>query len=164
MIHVWGYDPTQGHNAWICDIRGVIQLEQFIQKHGIDYVLIDSAKSVSSAAGWSYTSNEAVKALLKYLREAIAQPLSCFLEFISHDGTLRGAHSGAKAWAEDPSMVCSLDVKKDEDSGLKSVECTFNKDRAAPASQGLRKVTYYIDDCQLKVVDEVEVVVAPKPS
>ena len=158
MIHVWGYDPTQGHNAWICDIRGVIQLEQFIQKHGIDYVLIDSAKSVSSAAGWSYTSNEAVKALLKYLREAIAQPLSCFLEFISHDGTLRGAHSGAKAWAEDPSMVCSLDVKKDEDSGLKSVECTFNKDRAAPAGQGLRKVTYYIDDCQLKVVDEVEVV------
>ena len=158
MIHVWGYDQKQGHNAWICDIRGIIKLEQYIEKHGIEYVLIDSAKSVSSAAGWSYTSNEAVKALLKYLREAITQPLGCFVEFISHDGTLKGAHSGAKAWAEDPSMVCSLDVKKDEETGLKSVQCTFKKDRAAPSGQGLRQPTYYIEDNELKLAAEVEVI------
>ena len=158
MIHVWGYDQKQGHNAWICDIHGVIRLEQYIEKHGIEYVLIDSAKSVSSAAGWSYTSNEAVKALLKYLREAITRPLGCFVEFISHDGTLKGAHSGAKAWAEDPSMVCSLDVKKDEETGLKSVQCTFKKDRAAPSGQGLRQPTYYIEDNELKLAEEVEVI------
>jgi hypothetical protein len=158
MIHVWGHDPTQGHGSWICDIRGIIKLEQYIAKHNIKYVLIDSAKSVSSAAGWSYTSNEAVKALLTYIREAISFPLGCFIEFISHDGTIKGSHSGAKAWAEEPSMVCSLDVKKDEDSGLKTVECTFRKDRAAPEGQGERIISYTLDDCELKLCDNIEVV------
>ena len=158
MIHVWGHDPTQGHGSWICDIRGIIKLEQYIIKHKIKYVLIDSAKSVSSAAGWSYTSNEAVKALLTYIREAISFPLGCFIEFISHDGTIKGSHSGAKAWAEEPSMVCSLDVKKDENSGQNTVECTFKKDRAAPNSQGERILSYMLDDCELKLCDHVEVV------
>lgn len=158
MIHVWGYDPKQGHNSWICDIRGVIKLEQYVIEHGIEYVVIDSAKSVSSAAGWSYTSNEAVKALLKYIREAITKPLGCFIEFLSHDGTLKNAHSGAKAWAEDPSMVCSLDPQKDEETGQKTIEITFMKDRAAPSGQGLRQFRYYIEDCELKVVDQVEVI------
>ena len=158
MIHVWGHDPTQGHGSWICDIRGIIKLEQYIAKHNIKYVLIDSAKSVSSAAGWSYTSNEAVKALLTYIREAISFPLGCFIEFISHDGTIKGSHSGAKAWAEEPSMVYSLDVKKDEDSGLKTVECTFRKDRAAPDHQGERILSYTLDDCELKLCDHVEVI------
>ena len=67
MIHIWGYAPKQGHEAWICDIHGVIELEQYIKQHDIAYVAVDSAKSVSSAASISghYTSNEAVKALIK---------------------------------------------------------------------------------------------------
>ena len=158
MIHVWGHDASQGHGAWICDIRGVIKLEQYIKQHDIKYVLIDSAKSVSSAAGWSYTSNEAVKALLKFLLEAIARPLGCCIEFLSHDGTAKGSHSGAKAWAEDPSMVCLLEVFKDEESDAKEVQITFRKDRAAPPGQGIRQFRYYLEDCELKVKDSVEVV------
>jgi hypothetical protein len=56
MIWTWAYAPEQGHNAWICDINGVLRLEQFIEAEGISYIVIDSAKSVSSAAGWSHTS------------------------------------------------------------------------------------------------------------
>ena len=157
MIHIWGYDPLQGHAAWICDIQGVIRLEQFIERKAIGYVAIDSAKSVSSAAGWSYTSNESVKALLKHLREAVAMPTGSFIEFLSHDGTEKGMHSGAKAWAEDPSMVCRLELKKDESTGQESVICEFKKDRAAFVDPR-RKLTYFLEDCQLKLASEVEVV------
>ena len=157
MIYIWGHDPAQGHGAWICDIHGIIRLEKFIQKHGIGYVAIDSAKSVSSAAGWSYTSNEAVKALLKHLREAVTKPLGCFIEFLSHDGTEKGSHSGAKAWAEDPSMVCYLQVQKDADSGTESVLAQFKKDRAA-AIDPRRQVTYFLQDQQLKLAPLAEVI------
>ena len=157
MIWIWAHEPNQGHEAWICDIHGVIQLEQFIQTNGITYVAVDSAKSVSSAAGWSYTSNEAVKALLKYLREGICQPLGCCIEFLSHDGSEKGAHSGAKAWAEDPSMVCSLTLIKDEHSGAESVTAKFLKDRAAVFDQR-RSVTYTLVDHELVLSDKAEVV------
>ena len=95
------------------------------------YVAIDSAKSVSSAAGWSYTSNESVKALLKHLREGICAPFGCNIEFLSHDGTDKGSHSGAKAWAEDPSMVCALSIANDPDGKACGVTVNFRKDRAA---------------------------------
>ena len=55
-------------------------------------------------------------------------------------------------------MVCSLDVKKDEETGLKTVEITFKKDRAAPPGQGLRQFSYCIEDCELRVADQVEVI------
>ena len=157
MIYIWGHDPSQGHGAWICDIHGVIRLEQFIVKYGIGYVAIDSAKSVSSAAGWSYTSNESVKALLKYLKEVIAKPTGCFIEFLSHDGTEKGSHSGAKAWAEDPSMVCHLIAQKDPDNGRESVTAQFRKDRAA-AIDPRRQVNYFLEDQQLKLAPLAEVV------
>ncbi len=51
-----------------------------------------------------------------------------------------------------------LDVKEDEETGLKSVQCTFKKDRAAPSGQGLRQLTYYIEDNVLKLAEEVEVI------
>lgn len=98
----------RGHRSWACDFQGVIELEAWIRKYGLKLVVIDSAKSVSSAAGWSYTSNESVKAILTYLRECICEPLGCSISILSHDGTAKGSHSGAKAWAEDPSMVISL--------------------------------------------------------
>jgi len=157
MIYIWGYDPAQGHGSWICDIQGIIRLEQFIELKNIAYVAIDSAKSVSSVAGWSYTSNESVKALLKHLREVVATPTDSFIEFLSHDGTEKGMHSGAKAWAEDPSLVCRLELQKDEATGQESVRCEFKKDRAA-AVDPRRKLTYFLEDCQLKLAPEVEVV------
>jgi len=157
MIWIWAYAPEQGHSAWICDIHGVIQLDEHIDQQGITYVAIDSAKSVSSAAGWSYTQNESVKALLRHLRECICTPYECCLEFLSHDGTAQGAHAGAKAWAEDPSMVYSLSVAKDPEDKPCGVTIEFKKDRAAHIDQR-RSLTYSLDDQRLVLRRDVEIV------
>ena len=157
-IYVWGHEPGQGQSSWICDIHGVIRLEQFIKKHGITYVVIDSAKSVSSAAGWSYTSNESVAALLKYLREGVAQPHGCCIEFLSHDGTEKGSHSGAKKWAEDPSMVCSLTPAiNPETNKFEGVIAEFKKDRAAHVD-ARRTLRFGLNDGRLELHPDVEVV------
>ena len=130
-IHLWAYESEQGHEAWSADINGVVKLEEFIKSKGIDVVWIDSAKSVASRGGWKYTDNDSVRVLLSYMREIIAQPNKCHIGFISHDGTEKGSHSGAKSWAEEPSMVVRLDHAKDEDGRKVGVEAKFLKDRAA---------------------------------
>ena len=96
-IFIWGYDPKQGHEAWCCNINDVIKLEKFIEETKIDNTVIDSAKTVASRGGWKYTDNDSVRVLLEYMREVIAQPSKSSLMFISHDGTERGAHAGAKS-------------------------------------------------------------------
>jgi hypothetical protein len=156
-IWIWAYEPRQGHDAWICDIHGIIRLEQMIQQSGISYVVIDSAKSVSSAAGWSYTSNESVKALLKHLREGVCQPSGACIEILSHDGSEKGSHSGAKAWAEDPSMVCSLTPEEAQDGKPAGMVVAFRKDRAA-AVDPRRKLAYVLSDGALELRADVEVV------
>jgi hypothetical protein len=156
-IWIWAHQPEQGHAAWICDIHGVIYLEEFIRRHGISYVVIDSAKSVSSAAGWSYTSNESVKALLKYLREGVCQETGACIEFLSHDGTEKGSHSGAKAWAEDPAMVCHLSVATNPDGRPEGITAQFRKDRAAVVDPR-RQLTYDLRDGALHLRPEVEIV------
>jgi len=60
-IFVWGHDHTQGHKAWAANINGIIKLEKFVQNEEIDNVVMDSAKSVSSRAGWSYIDNESTR-------------------------------------------------------------------------------------------------------
>ena len=142
MIHVQGFASDQGHASWCCDINGAIWLENQIKRHGLKLIVVDSAKSVSSSAGWSYTSNESTKAILTYMRECICEPLGCTILFLSHDGTAKGSHSGAKAWAEEPSMVISLSKDLDQDGKLKGVVAQFIKDRAAPPSSNQRKVPY----------------------
>ncbi len=130
MIWIKAYEPDQGLEAWMCDIHGVVELEADIEKNDISFVGIDSAKSVTSGC-WSYTHNESVKALLKYLREVVCQPSGVCLEFISHDGSEKGSYSGAKAWGEDPAMVMSLTIATDEDGKERGVKALFKKDRAA---------------------------------
>jgi hypothetical protein len=156
-IWIWAHEPKQGHKAWICSIHDVIRLEEFIKAKGITYVVIDSAKAVSSPAGWSYTSNESVKALLQYLREGIAQPTGCCIEFLSHDGTASGSHSGAKAWAEDPSMVCALEVATDDNGNRVGITARFRKDRAA-AVDPCRAITFSLQEGQLVLKQGIEVV------
>jgi hypothetical protein len=158
-IWIWAHAPEQGHEAWVCDLRGLVKLEQFIEKKGIDLVVIDSAKSVSSGAGWQYTDNDAVKVLLRYMREAVAAPTGCSIEFISHDGTQAGSHSGAKAWAEDPSMVVALIPIKEnsDDAKITGIRAEFKKDRAATVDPR-RFVRYRLTDGRLELVEGSEVV------
>ena len=157
MIFFKGLASDQGHRSWACDFQGVIELEALIRKYGLKLVVIDSAKSVSSAAGWSYTSNESVKAILTYLRECICEPLGCSIVILSHDGTAKGSHSGAKAWAEDPSMVISLQKSFDGTGKRSGVVAEFIKDRAA-CFDPHRKVTYMLDlnMCGFVLSPEVE--------
>ena len=156
-LWVWAYAPEQGHDKWVCSIQDIIRLERFILEHGITYVVIDSAKSVSSAAGWSYTSNESVKALLLYLREGLLQPTGACIEFLSHDGTAAGAHAGAKAWAEEPSMVCELTQSKDPSGRVLGTQAKFRKDRAAHVDP-CRSLTFALEDGQLVLAPTDEVV------
>ena len=158
-IWIWAHAPEQGHEAWVCDLRGLVKLEQFIEEKGIDLVVIDSAKSVSSGAGWQYTDNDAVKVLLRYMREAVAAPTGCSIEFISHDGTQAGSHSGAKAWAEDPSMVVALIPIKEsnDDAKITGIRAEFKKDRAA-AVDPRRFVRYRLTEGRLELVEGSEVV------
>lgn len=158
-IWIWAHAPEQGHQAWVCDLRGLVKLEQFIEEKEIDLVVIESAKSVSSGAGWQYTDNDAVKVLIRYMREAVAEPTGSSVEFISHDGTQAGSHSGAKAWAEDPSMVVALIPIKEnaEDAKITGIRAEFKKDRAA-TDDPRRFVRYRLTDGRLELVEGSEVV------
>ena len=160
-IFVWGYDPDQGHEAWCCNINDVIKLEKFINEKKIDSTVIDSAKTVSSRGGWKYIDNDAVRVLLEYMREVIAQPTNSSVMFISHDGTEKGAHAGAKSWAEVPSMVIQLEAIFEEgDNGRKQkigVKAQFIKDRAA-FTNPCRTVRFNLEEDELKLLPDEEVV------
>lgn len=144
MIHIWGHAADQGHLSWSADIHGVVKLRDYVRKKRISATFIDSAKAVSSAAGWSYTDNEAVREVLRYMREGICQPLGHSITFLSHEGTVHGSHSGAKSWAEDPSMVISLSRAVDPDGRQVGVTAEFRKDRAAIVDPH-RKLTFSLD-------------------
>ena len=157
-IFVWGYEQKQGQSAWAANINGIVKLKKFIEKHKIKYVVIDSAKSVSSRGGWSYIDNESTRVFLQYLREIIAQPNKAHIEILSHDGTARGAHAGAKSWAEEPSMVMHLQAKKDEDTNETiGVTAEFKKDRAASIDPR-RTITYKLVDAEMELVENKDIV------
>ena len=144
MIWIWGHAADQGHESWSADINGVVDLRKFVIEKNIAATFADSAKSISSAAGWKYTDNDAVRELLRYLREGICAPLNHSIVLLSHDGTGNGTHSGAKSWAEDPSMVISLTRALDPDGRQVGVTAEFKKDRAATVDPH-RKLTFSLD-------------------
>ena len=158
MIYVWGYDNKQGQEAWCADINGVIKLENFIKNKKISNVVLDSAKSVSSRAGWSYIDNESVRVFLQYLREGIAQPNNAHIEILSHDGTAKGSHAGAKSWAEEASMVIHLKANLDEETKIQNgVTAQFKKDRAAHIDPR-RVVIYKLENGEIKLDDDKNIV------
>ncbi|WP_320667931.1 AAA family ATPase [Prochlorococcus sp. MIT 1307] len=157
MIFFWGFAPEQGHSAWSCDIEGVIKLKQFIQEEELNYVVIDSAKSVSSRGGWNYRDNESVRCLLTYMREIICQPNGIFVEFLSHDGTEKGAHAGAKSWAEEPSIVIQLTPAKDIEGKQVGIKAQFKKDRAAHTDPR-RTLSFNLDEGEMVLLEGSNVV------
>ncbi len=156
-IFVWGFDSKQGQQAWYGNINGIIKLENFVQFEGIDYVVIDSAKSISSGA-FNYLDNVQVRDFIRVIRDVIAVPNNAHIEILSHDGTARGAHAGAKSWAEEPSMVISLKPNIDEDTKVQNgVTAEFKKDRAANI-EPRRSVTYKLEDCEMILDDDKKIV------
>ena len=115
-FHVWAADANQGMTAWAADLRGCIRLLEFIKRHQIRLVLIDSCKAVCSGAGLDYTNNQLVTALLTYFKEVICPHAA--VVWLNHDGTARGANAGAKAWKEIPSMVHSIIREENKDGSF----------------------------------------------
>ena len=115
-FHVWASDPEQGMTAWAADLRGCIHLLDFITRHQIGLVLIDSCKAVCSGAGLDYTNNQLVTALLTYFKEVICPHAA--VVWLNHDGVAKGAHAGAKAWKEIPSMVHAIIREENKDGSF----------------------------------------------
>lgn len=115
-FHVWAADRDQGMTAWAADLRGCIRLLEFIKRHQIRLVIIDSCKTACSGAGLDYTSNQLVSALLTYVKEVICPHAA--LVWLNHDGVAKGAHAGAKAWKEVPSMVHRIIREENKDGSF----------------------------------------------
>ena len=105
-FYVWAHSASQGMSSWCASINGCVELLQFVKAKGIRLVLIDSAKTICAKAGISYLDNDSIAALLTFLKEAICPHTSVMI--LSHDGTEKGSHSGAKVWAEVPSIVHNI--------------------------------------------------------
>jgi archaellum biogenesis ATPase FlaH len=105
-FYVWAHSARQGMESWCASINGCVQLLQFVKAKGIKLVLIDSAKTICAKAGISYLDNDSIAALLTFIKEAICPHTSVMI--LSHDGTEKGSHSGAKVWAEVPSIVHNI--------------------------------------------------------
>ena len=107
-FYVWAHNPSQGMASWCASINGCVELLQFVKTKGIKLVLIDSAKTICAKAGISYLDNDSIAALLTFIKEAICVHTSVMI--LSHDGTEKGSHSGAKVWAEVPSIVHNIQL------------------------------------------------------
>lgn len=149
-FHVWAHDANQSRKAWGASITGCVHLLQFIKENAITLVVVDSAKAVCSKGGVNYLDNDAVTALLTFLKEAICPFASVLI--LSHDGTEKGSHSGAKAWAEIPSIVHNIQQQQDKpDERLWRVV----KNRMGP----LRQFSYRIGEAgQLEPIEGVETI------
>ena len=151
---VWSHDAKQGLPTWTASISHWIQLLDIIQAKGIDLVLIDSAKAVCSQADpvLSYADNESVSAMLTFVKTVICRYAA--VVWISHDGTEKGSHAGAKAWAEVPSVVHRIERQPEKQSQPARL-WTVVKNRMGPE----RQFTYTLNpDGVLEVCQGVEVV------
>jgi archaellum biogenesis ATPase FlaH len=146
---VWAHEADQGHSAWDVSVRGCVKLLQFVKAKKIDLVVIDSAKAVCAKAGIAYTDNDAVNALLTFVKEVITPHTSVL--FLSHDGTAVGSHAGAKAWAE---IVDVVHRQTRPDGNHNSRTWTVVKNRLGPT----REFSYSLEEGELVLADGVETI------
>jgi len=149
QFFVWAHEADQGHSAWDVSVRGCVKLLQFVKAKRIDLVVIDSAKAVCAKAGLSYTDNDAVNALLTFMKEVITPHTSIL--FLSHDGTAVGSHAGAKAWAE---IVDVVHRQTKPEGDHKSRTWTVVKNRLGPT----REFSYALEEGELALAQGVETI------
>ena len=144
-VWVWGYEPDQGQMGWDCGMAGLIRLKTFIEKNGITFAVGDSAKAVTAPADIEYEINKEVKALLSCTRDVICKPTGCHLTWVTHPGHGSNLVAGAKAWQEDPSMVCILTANIDENGKRLGNKLWFKKNRADPPETEKRTIYYGLE-------------------
>ena len=151
-FHVWASDPNQGMTAWAADLRGCIRLLEFVHSNQIGLVLIDSCKAVCSGAGIDYTNNQLVTSLLTYFKEVICP--NAAVVWLNHDGVAKGAHAGAKAWKEIPSMVHSIIREEQKDGSFVNSRRQW---RVTKSRMGTSRDFYYeLDQGELKLCPNQE--------
>jgi hypothetical protein len=149
-FYVWAYSAAQRTTAWCASINGCVELLQFVKAKGVRLVVIDSAKTICAKAGISYLDNDSIAALLNFMKETICAHASVLI--LSHDGTEKGSHSGAKAWAEVPSIVHNIQQIPD---APQERLWRVVKNRMGP----LRELRYQLgEDGRLEPVAGVEVI------
>jgi hypothetical protein len=146
---VWAHEADQGHSAWDVSVRGCVKLLQFVKEKGITLVVIDSAKAVCAKAGLSYTDNDAVNALLTFMKEVVTPHASVL--FLSHDGTAVGSHAGAKAWAE---IVDVVHRQTRPEGDHRTRTWTVVKNRLGPT----REFSYSLEEGELVLAHGVETI------
>jgi hypothetical protein len=146
---VWAHEADQGHSAWDVSVRGCVKLLQFVKEKGISLVVVDSAKAVCAKAGLSYTDNDAVNALLTFMKEVVTPHASVL--FLSHDGTAVGSHAGAKAWAE---IVDVVHRQTRPEGDHRSRTWTVVKNRLGPT----REFSYSLEEGELVLAQGVETI------
>lgn len=152
---VWASDAEQGMSAWAADLRGCIELLNFVKRRHVGLVLIDSCKAVCKpSSGLDYTNNQMVTSLLTYFKEVICPHAA--VVWLNHDGTANGAHAGAKAWKEIPSMVHRIrrEEKKDGTKANNRRRWDVTKSRMGST----REFYYQLSNGALEVCQEQEVV------
>lgn len=149
QFFVWAHEAEQGHTAWDVSVRGCVRLLQFVKEKGISLVVIDSAKAVCAKAGLSYVDNDAVNALLTFMKEAVTP--HCSVLFLSHDGTSVGSHAGAKAWAE---IVDVVHRQNKPEGDHHSRQWTVVKNRLGPT----REFFYALEEGELVLSAGVETI------
>jgi KaiC/GvpD/RAD55 family RecA-like ATPase len=107
---VWAADQGNESTAWSADLRGCIDLLEFVKDEHIDLVVLDSCKAICRGTDVDYSNNHSVTALLTYFKDVIAPHTSLLL--LNHDGTARNATAGAKSWKEIPSVVHQLQIEE----------------------------------------------------
>jgi hypothetical protein len=152
---VWAADANQGMTAWAADLHGCIRLLEFVKRNRIGLVIVDSCKAVCTpSSGLDYTSNQMVTALLTYFKEVICPHAA--VVWLNHDGTAAGAHAGAKAWKEIPSMVHRIrrEEKKDGAKVNNRRRWDVTKSRMGPT----REFFYHLSNGTLEICADQEVV------
>ncbi|MEK9983767.1 MAG: hypothetical protein VW879_03410, partial [Opitutae bacterium] len=144
-FHVWAADEGQGQENWVADLKGCIQLLEFVKEEGIGLVMVDSCKSICAGESADYTSNQWVTAMLTWMKEVLAP--HCCLVLINHDGVARGAAAGAKAWAEIPSSVHEIQLVEEDGRPTDRRRWITLKNRLG----GVRTFEYEMNDGQLSL-------------
>lgn len=144
-FHVWAADEGQGQEKWVADLKGCIQLLEFVKEEDIGLVMVDSCKSICAGESADYTSNQWVTAMLTWMKEVLAP--HCCLVLINHDGVARGAAAGAKAWAEIPSSVHEIQLVEEDGRPTDRRRWITLKNRLG----GVRTFEYEMIDGQLSL-------------
>ena len=148
-LTVWAPDASQGTKGWKCDLWGLCELYEQVEKLGVQCIFIDSCKGMMSGTGFDYKDNEQIDLMVQYLREIICQQLDVCIVLLNHKGKDSGEGAGAKRWSEASGQVIELKNVKDEKGKDLSNERELGIPKPAIGSRRFFKYTLVENEFEL---------------